>query len=126
MTDVDPAADFAAAFQAFNERRFSDFAGYVTEDVVEEYPQSDERIEGRETQRHMHEACPVPPTFTIREVRHAGNLAVVELDEAYPDGSIWRDVFIFELRDGKVARMTGYFSEPFEAPEWRRQYTVSD
>jgi hypothetical protein len=35
MTDPEFAAAIAAAFQAFNERRFADFAAYVTDDVVE-------------------------------------------------------------------------------------------
>ena len=112
------------AFRAFNERRFDDFARYVTEDVVEEYPQSGERLEGREAQRRMHQAFPNPPTFTIRQIRHEGDLAVVELDEAYPDGSVWKDAWIFELRDGKVAHMAGFFSLPFAAPQWRRPYMV--
>lgn len=125
MTDPDFAAAIAAAFQAFNERRFADFATYVTEDVVEIYPQSGERIEGRDRQQAFHEAFPNPPTFTVRKVLRSGDLAVAEVDEHYPDGSLWNDVFIFELRNGTVASMTGYFGQPFPAPEWRRPYRVS-
>ena len=112
------------AFRAFNERRFADFATYVTDDVVEVYPQSGERIEGRERQRAFHEAFPDPPTFTVRNVLRSGDLAVAEVDEQSADGSVWNDVWIFELRDGSVARMTGYFGQPFAAPEWRRPYRV--
>ena len=114
-----------AAFQAFNERRFADFAGHVTDDVVEVYPQSGERIEGRDRQQAFHEAFPDPPTFTVRNVLRSGDLAVAEVDERSADGSVWNDVWIFELRDGAVARMTGYFGEPFAAPEWRRPYRVA-
>ena len=125
MTDPDFVAVIRAAFQAFNERRFADFATYVTDDVVEAYPQSGERIEGRDNQRSFHEAFPNPPTFTVRTVRRDGDLAVVEVDERSADGTAWNDVWIFELRDGKVASMTGYFGQPFDAPEWRRPYRVS-
>jgi hypothetical protein len=124
MTDPDFAAAIAAAFQAFNERRFADFATYVTDDVVETYPQSGERIEGRDRQLAFHQAFPNPPTFTVRNVLRSGDLAVAEVDELYPEGSVWNDVFIFELRDGLVASMTAYFGEPFPAPEWRRPYRV--
>ena len=124
MTDAEFAATIAAAFGAFNERRFDDFATYVTEDVVEIYPQSGERIEGRERQRRFHEAFANPPTFTIRNVLRSGDLAVVELDERYDDGSAWKDAFILELRGGLVASMTGYFGASFPAPEWRRPYRV--
>ena len=124
MTDPDFASAIADAFHAFNERRFADFATHVTEDVVETYPQSGERIEGRDVQLAFHKAFPNPPTFTVRSVLRSGDLAVAEVDEGYPDGSVWNDVFIFELRDGLVASMTGYFGEPFPAPEWRRPYRV--
>jgi ketosteroid isomerase-like protein len=125
VIDPDFTAAIGAAFAAFNERRFADFATYVTEDVVERYPQSGERIEGRDRQRAFHVAFPNPPTFTIRRVLRSGDLAVAEVDELYPDGRVWNDVFIFELRDGAVAAMTAYFGEPFPAPEWRRPYRVS-
>ena len=122
MTDADFEQTVRAAFRAFNERRFADFAAYVTDDVVEAYPQSGEELVGRDIQQAFHEAFPNPPTFTVRRIRRDGDLAVVELDEAYDDGLVWKDAFIFELRDGKVASMTGYFGEPFSAPEWRRPY----
>jgi len=124
MTDPAFASAVEAAFAAFNERRFADFAEYVTDDLVETYPQSGERIEGKGAQRGMHEAFPSPPTFRIREIRQDGNLAVVEVDEAYHDGSIWKTVFILELRDGLIASLIGYFGEPFSAPAWRAPYTV--
>jgi hypothetical protein len=124
MTDPEFAASISAAFQAFNERRFVDFATYVTDDVVEVYPQSGERIEGRDRQLAFHQAFPNPPTFTVRSVRRSGDLGVAEVDERSADGTIWNDVWIFELRDGAVASMTGYFGQPFAAPEWRRPYRV--
>jgi SnoaL-like protein len=124
MADSGFAAAIAAAFQAFNERRFADFATYVTNDVVETYPQSGERIEGLDIQLAFHQAFPNPPTFTVRNVLRSGDLAVAEVDERYPDGSVWNDVFIFGLRNGLVASMTAYFGQPFPAPEWRRPYRV--
>jgi SnoaL-like protein len=124
MNDPAFTAALAAAFQAFNERRFGDFAATVTPDVVEIYPQSGERFEGRDRQRAFHEAFANPPTFIVRNVLRSGDLAVAEVDEHYPDGSVWNDVWILELRDGLVASMTGYFGQPFDAPEWRRPYRV--
>ena len=124
MAEDEIVAAIHAAFRAFNERRFADFATYVTEDVVEVYPQSGERFEGRDRQRAFHEAFPDPPTFTIRNVLHSGDLAIAEAEEHSADGSVWNDVWVFRLRDGAVASMTGYFGQPFAAPEWRRPYRV--
>jgi hypothetical protein len=123
MTDVDFEAAATAAFTAFNERRFADFSTHVTDDLVEHYPQSGEILRGRDLQRAMHEAFPDPPSFTIRRILRDGAIAVVELDERYADGSLWKTVFILELRDGLIARLTGYFGEPFSAPTWRRPFT---
>lgn len=124
MTDPEFVAVVEAAFQAFNERRFEDFATHVADDIVELYPQSGERIEGRANQLAFHRAFPDPPTFVVKNVRRDGDLAVVEVDEHSADGAVWNDVWVFELRDGLVASMTGYFGEPFSAPEWRRRFTT--
>jgi len=40
----------------------------------------------------------------------------------YPDGSIWFNVVLVQLRDGKVWRETHYFALPFDPPEWRRDF----
>jgi len=122
MTDADFEATVRAAFAAFNERRFADFAQYVIDDVVEAYPQSGEVMLGRANQLAMHQAFPHPPTFTIRVIHRSGDLAVVETDEGYARGSAWKTIFILELRDGLIATMTMYFGEPFAAPEWRRPF----
>ena len=125
MGDAEFEATVRAAFAAFNERRFADFAGYVTEDVIEAYPQSGEVLVGRANQLAMHEAFPHPPTFTIRAIHRSGDLAVVETDEGYVDGGIWLTIFILELREGLIAAMTMYFGEPFTAPDWRRPFRRS-
>jgi hypothetical protein len=125
VNDPEFEATMHAAFTAFNERRFADFATYMTDDVVELYPQSGERLEGKIHQRGMHEAFPNPPTFTVRRILHEGDLATVEVDEGYDDGSTWKTAFIFELRDGLIAGLTGYFGEPFAAPEWRKPFRTA-
>lgn len=122
VTDDDFVATVRAIFDAFNERRFGDFASYMAEDLVETFPQSGEHIEGRRRQQASHEALPVAPTFAVRNVLRSGDLAVVEVDESYPDGTLWKDAFILQLRDGAVAAMTVYFGSPFAPPEWRRPF----
>jgi ketosteroid isomerase-like protein len=126
MTDPDFEATVRRSFAAFNRRDFAEFSTYVTDDIVETYPQSDEQLVGKAQQRAMHEAFPDPPTFTIRRILRGGDLAVIELDEAYPDGSVWKTAFIMELRDGLISSLTGYFGEPFAAPAWRRPFLARD
>lgn len=122
MADAAFEAAVRAAFTAFNERRFADFSTYVSDDLVESYPQSGEVLRGRATERAMHEAFPEAPTFTVRRILQDGALATVEVDEQYSDGSTWKSVFILELRDGLIAGLTGYFGAPFPVPAWRRAF----
>ncbi len=50
-----------------------------------------------------------------------GNLVIAEALLDY-GGPQYETVFIFEFRDGRIARETAYWSEAFEAPEWRSQW----
>src|SRR5215218_843980 len=91
------------------------------EDYVMEMPQSGERIRGRENMREFQEAYPNPPTMQLRRVIVRNGLWVVEIVSDY-GGRIYHPVLIIELREGKMFRDTRYYSELFEAPEWRAQW----
>ena len=91
------------------------------EDYLMEMPQSGERIRGREKMREFQEAYPNPPTMQLRRVIVRKGLWLVEIVSDY-GGRIYHPVLIIELREGKMFRDTRYYSEPFEAPEWRAQW----
>jgi hypothetical protein len=93
------------------------------EDYAMEMPQSGERIRGREKMRDFQEAYPTPPTIQLRRVVVRQGLWIVEGLNDYGEGRIFTVVVIIELRDGKMWRDTRYYAEPFEAPEWRSQWT---
>jgi hypothetical protein len=58
----------------------------------------------------------------FRRTLAGGDLAVLEIDLTYSDGSRYLGVSVVEFRDGKVARETDYFAQPFQAPQWRAQW----
>jgi ketosteroid isomerase-like protein len=89
------------------------------EDAVMDWPQSGERVVGGDNRRAVYGAFPGLPTVTPRRIVGEGDLWVLEATLDYGAGSAYRSVFIFELRDGLIARETAYWSEPFEAPQWR-------
>jgi hypothetical protein len=68
-------------------------------------------------------AFPQLPTITPRRLVSAGDLLVAEASLDY-GGPVYQTVFIFELRDGKIARETAYWTEPFAAPDWRAQWVT--
>ena len=83
------------------------------EDAWLEYPQSGERITGRRNIQASRVAQPNAKRFTVRRIVGAGDLWVTEFILAY-DGKPSYSVSVMEFRNGKVARETQYFAEPFE------------
>jgi ketosteroid isomerase-like protein len=95
----------------------------ATNDFVEEWPQSGERIVGIEALKRINEgygaATGTSPKMSLRRISGSGDLHVVEGTIDYGDGVPVSYVGITEFRDGKVAKVTEYFANPFEAPAWR-------
>ena len=103
----------------------------LTDDFVEEYPQSGERIVGKENRRAIIEnypggepretsasgPSPKPPVIV-----GAGDQFTATGQVKYPNGETWHLVSLIELRDGKIAKITDFFGAPFEAPAWRAPY----
>jgi len=98
---------------------------YASDDFVEEWPQSGERLTKAAATR-MAESYPAmsgtTPTFKYRRMLGGGDVYVVEGTIDYGDGVPVSYVGVGELRDGKIARMTEYFANPFEAPAWRADF----
>ena len=96
------------------------------EDYVMEMPQSGERIRGRENmlgfQKALARNLPNPPRVQIDRVRVRDGLWVKEGLNDYGDGVVFNSLVIYELKDGKIWRDTRYYSQPFEAPDWRAQW----
>jgi len=91
------------------------------EDAVLEYPQSGERIRGRRNIQASRAAQPNQKRFTVRRIVGAAQLWVTEFILTY-DGQPSYTVSIMEFEDGKVARETQYFGDPFEPGPSRAQW----
>jgi ketosteroid isomerase-like protein len=98
----------------------------ASDDFVQEWPQSGERIKGRDNVKAINDNYPAmtgsTPKLTLRRVSGEGAHWVAEGTIDYGDGTPVSYVGIAELRDGKLTRMTEYFGNPFEAPEWRSKW----
>src|ERR1700753_4245672 len=84
------------------------------EDAVLEYPQSGERIRGRHNIQTSRTVQPNFKRFTVLRIVGTGDLWVTEFILTY-DGRPSYTVSVMEFLDGKVARETQYFGDPFEA-----------
>jgi hypothetical protein len=115
--EVLKAGDFAAMGNLIQQ--------YATDDFVEEWPQSGERmskagsIKMGESYAQM---SGTSPKFTYGRMLGGGDLFVVEGTIDYGDGVPVSYVGVGEVRDGKVSKMTEYFANPFEAPAWRAEF----
>ena len=98
---------------------------YATDDFVEEWPQSGERL-SKDASMRLTENYPqmsgTSPKFSYRRMLGGGDTFVVEGTIDYGDGVPVGYVGIGELRGDKVAKMTEYLANPFEAPAWRADY----
>lgn len=98
---------------------------YGTDDFVQEWPQSGERLNRVNSIKLFEtygEQTGTAPTFTYKRMLGGGDVFVVEGTIDYGDGVPVSYVGIGELQDGKVAKMTEYFANPFPAPEWRAAF----
>ena len=89
------------------------------DDVVLEFPQGGERLVSLANVRGMREAYPANVAITIKRMHGSGDLWVTEEIITYDGGKPTHAVNIMEFRDGKVARETIYFGEPWDPPAWR-------
>jgi hypothetical protein len=102
-----------------NEARASEL---YHEDVVLEFPQSDEWFRGKANQQGWREQYPAKLTFQPQEIRGSGDLWIAEGVLSYDGANPVHFVKILQFRGDKVERETLYFTEPFAAPEWRRPW----
>ena len=131
-------------YKALNAQQFQDLADMIGEiadaDVVLEYPQSGERIKGRENNLAVLQNYPGLPNATVKEMHGAedkwvltpswtplritgtGDRYVVEGRLVYPNGEKWNFIDVVELRNERVIKVTEYFAAPFPAAEWRAKW----
>ena len=99
--DASDANDFEAEHEIYRE------------DAVLDYPQSGERIHGRNSIRESRFVQPNKKRFTVQRMIGSGDLWVTEFVLTY-DGIPSYTVSIMEFRDGLVAHETQYFADRFD------------
>lgn len=119
MSEARNRATIEALASALNRKDLPALDAVFTEDVVMEWPQSGERIRGGHNRREIYSRFPSLPRVTPRSLTGSGDLWVLEADLDYGDGQPYQCVFIFEMRDGLIAKEIAYWAKPFPAPEWR-------
>lgn len=116
------SAGITAHFTAIG--RDEDAAGLIyAEDAVLEYPQSNERIQGRAAIVASRKAYPGrPASFEVIRVLGSGDERAVELILRFAEDEPHPVVAILDFRGDQVSRERIYIAEPWEAPVYRRAW----
>jgi ketosteroid isomerase-like protein len=94
----------------------------VHDDFVMEWPQSGERFRGRDNAfGAMNAQIDKPEVQGEPRLVGSGDVWVAQMRLRYATGLSYY-VAVLELRDGKVARGTGYFASPFPAQDYRARF----
>lgn len=111
----------ATYWEAANNRDWDAFADLLAEDVVYEGPQTRERVRGRSNYvRFNVEGFPGDWRLVIIEIVGEGRRASSWIEFTNADGNNQPGLCYFELRDdGKIARITDFWPDPYELPAGR-------
>jgi ketosteroid isomerase-like protein len=102
---------------------FHAVAQLLHDDYILEWPQSGERIRGRENFASINTFYPTEGIwrFTINSLIAEGDMVVS--DVSVSDGTRNDRVITFSsIREGKIRKQVEFWPEPFAAPEWRAQW----
>jgi hypothetical protein len=94
----------------------------LAENVVRQWPQMGEIVRSRQLIADVEGNFP-ELTLEVGRRLQFDNVVVVEWTCDYGDRRLYRNVTIGELQGGKAVRVTDYWGEPTETPEWRRART---
>ena len=130
--------------KALKERDYEAAQFLLADDMVEDYPQSGERILGLDKWLSLLQNWPeqerlssdldvvignedqwvVSPALILTRIIGTGDHFWAAGHVSYPDGSRWHLIQLLEVHNGKVTKMRSYFAKPFPAPEWRKPYVT--
>jgi limonene-1,2-epoxide hydrolase len=100
---------------------FRSVGSLLADEFVLDYPQSNERIRGRDNFVALNAEYPAHGRWEFTINRIVGNEFEVVSDVSVTDGVQKACVIsFFIIRDGQIAKMVEYWPEPFPAPDNRR------
>ena len=130
--------------KAAQDQEWEELGVLMHDEFVARYPQSGETFRGRDAYVTMLANFPaglgeadfssvkggadaivtppsqpfLSPTVTV----FGGDRFVIEGVANYADGSVWNFVSILRIQQRRVIEDTSYFAEPFDPPDWRKDY----
>jgi ketosteroid isomerase-like protein len=97
------------------------------DEYVLEWPQSGERVRGRENFVAVNANYPAAGrwSFVVHQLVAEGDTAATEV--SVTDGAVVARALTFStVRDGRIVRQREYWPDPFVAAEWRARWVERD
>jgi len=110
-----------ALWESFEARDFKSAAELLHDDFTCDWPQTRERIRGRNNFIALNKNYPGDWHIRIIRIVTEGNQVASEVHVAI-DGRLEPAASFFEMRDGKLWRLTEYWPDSYEPPTWRKQW----
>jgi hypothetical protein len=108
-------------WELMNTNDFRSVGSLLADDFLLDWPQSNERIRGRDNFAAMNEEYPAHGRWTFTINRLIGGEREAVSDVLVSDGvQNARAISFFSIADGKIAGMVEYWPDEFPAPENRR------
>src|SRR5262245_4715345 len=124
MTSPDIRAALERHWAASDASDFETEHEIYRDDAILDYPQSGERILGKQQIQFSRAAQPSKKRFNVKRIFGIDDLWITELVLTY-DGQLSYVVSIMEFHGGQVAHETQYFSDAFEPGPSRAQWVTS-
>ncbi len=105
---------------------FTAVGAILADDFVLEWPQSKERIRGRDNYAAMNADYPAAGRWAFHVHRIVGGEGQAVSDVSVSDGTRHdRAISFFSVACGKILRIVEFWPEPCPAPEHRRRFVES-
>src|SRR5689334_1056814 len=112
-------------WQMFSQQKWAASKLLFHQDFTAEWPQSRERFESFEHFVDMNSAYPGNHTIEILKLANNGDTVITAVYVHADTGQKAFATSFFEIKDGKIWRLTEFWGEPYDRPEWRKKFSVT-
>lgn len=110
-----------ALWERFSRLEFAAVAPLLHDDFICEWPQSRERIRGREHYITINQHYPGQWQIEIERLAVTPTQVVSQLKLTFEDKVDYAVAF-FEFKDGLIVKEVDFWASPYPAPDWRKQW----
>ncbi|MFM4872547.1 nuclear transport factor 2 family protein [Aeromonas veronii] len=123
LNTMEPKAVVEAYWQEMQSNDFAKAASWLGDDFFCDWPQSGERIVGRENFIEINRRYPAVGLWRFEIVRLLAQGSEVVSEVLVSDGVVnARAITFHHVAEGKIQQQTEYWPDEYAAPEWRSSW----